>query len=143
MAVKYTNKNEDGDGRFVIKLLIPIGIGIGNYDKIPVFQPVVVPVNTPVHDKGNLPQDKPASSETAGTVTAILKSAPPRVYFIFGKANIDLTKIADLVTTGVADIMGPVFSLTIDPLLRAFGINFGASNIRLYDIQNIQPRLVL
>jgi uncharacterized membrane protein len=142
IAVKYTNKNEDGDGKIVIKLLIPIGIGIGNYDKLPQFQPVTIAVNTPIHYKGNLPKSENGSSEVAGTVSAILKSAPPKLYFIFGNSKFDLTKLVDIITTGLSDILSPIFSATIDPLLRALGINIGASKITLYDIQRVEPVLV-
>jgi len=147
VSIKYTNRAGDADGQIIIKILASFGFTIGNADPIPVYVAKDLTVKTPIHDPGNLPQQTTSSSETAGTLAAIIKSAPPKITPVFNNnpilsgGNI-INNITDAITTAVVDILTPILSTAVDPFMRALGVNLGAAQITLYDMQNIQPQLV-
>lgn len=147
VSVKYTNRAGDADGQMIIKIVVPFGLRIGNAAAIPVYAPKDLEVNTPIHDPGNLPAQTTATSETAGTLAAIIKSAPPKITPIFGNSSIlgsdnIINNITDTITTAVVEIITPILSTAVDPFLRALGINLSAAQITLYEMQNVQPKLV-
>jgi uncharacterized membrane protein len=105
--------------------------------------PVNKYVSTPVTN-----QFIPSSSETQGALAGLLNSIPRarlvtgiRIPFFDAIYN-ELEKLLDSIETLIMSTIGDLLSKTIDPLLRALGINLGSADIMLYDIRTVPSKLV-
>jgi uncharacterized membrane protein len=98
--------------------------------------PVDIDIATPVQDR--LPLYKAASSETRGTLAGILGSAVPTIEVL----GLDLTGIVKPVLRLVNTVIGTILGSTIDPILRAMGVNIGSADLRIYDVKLVAPQLV-
>jgi uncharacterized membrane protein len=136
VTVSITNKAETGPA-VVSTLFVPI-LSIGQSGQsLNVDKQVNVDVPTPTQDK--LPVFRTGSGELQGTLAGILSSVNPEIKILWFKDP----GLINMALSFVNNLVGNILGFTVDPILRAMGVNIGSADMRVYELKTIPPELVL